>query len=119
MSKRAARAKARQQAKVRQTRLTVAGGFAIVVALVALGVVDPFGDDNAIGTGTMTALAQPQRLSSIDAREMMDNGEATLYDVRERGLYDAKHASGAAALPEAELDMLFDALPKDKELLLY
>ena len=118
MSKRAERARTRETER-RRTRIVVGGGIALIVALLVLAIANPSRENSALTAGTMTSLSQPRRISPIDAKEMMDGGEAMLYDVRERGFYDTKHAVGAAALPEAELDSLFDTLPKDKDLVLY
>ena len=60
-----------------------------------------------------------QRIGAMDAKALLDKGEAMLYDVRVPEAYQAKHVVGAISFPEAEVEARFGTLPADKILILY
>ena len=60
-----------------------------------------------------------QRIDPVEAKALMDKGDALLYDVRSLAAYDARHAAGAFPLPEGDLGEYVANLPRDKLLILY
>ena len=60
-----------------------------------------------------------QRIDPSDAKALLDEDEAVLYDVRSERFYDAKHAAGAISLPEAQIDARLSELPDYKTLIFY
>jgi hypothetical protein len=115
-----ARAEATRR-RQRQRRLRLIGGLAAVAVLAgALTVWALTGRSQRPAEGSVVRLAEDiQRIDPLDAKAMLDREEGLLYDVRTRSSYDAEHAAGAIALPEAELDALAPSLPQDKALILY
>ena len=68
---------------------------------------------NSLSVPVITALPNPttnqpypgvERVSVKQAKELLDNGEALLYDVRSQASYDQSHAAGSISLPEADVD---------------
>ena len=119
MSHRVERAIAKKTRR-RRNRIVLGVGAALAAALIAVVTCVPLPQ----GVGTMApertlSEAEVQRVSAVDATAMVDRGEGLLYDVRSREFFSAKHAGGAIALPEDELDALWTTLPKDKALVLY
>ncbi len=60
-----------------------------------------------------------QRITLADAKSLLDNGTAVLYDARSARAYSSKHAAGAISIPEAEVAARFSELPTDKSLIFY
>ncbi len=60
-----------------------------------------------------------QRITLADAKSLLDNGTAVLYDARSARAYSSGHAAGAISLPEAEVVARFGELPADKALIFY
>lgn len=60
-----------------------------------------------------------QRITLADAKSLLDNGTAVLYDARSVRAYRSKHAAGAISLPEEEVVARFSELPVDKVLIFY
>jgi len=60
-----------------------------------------------------------QRITLADAKSLLDNGTAVLYDSRPVRAYRSKHAAGAISLPEEEVVARFSELPADKVLIFY
>ena len=60
-----------------------------------------------------------QRITLADAKSLLDNGTAVLYDARSARAYSSGHAAGAISLPEAEVVARFSELPTDKSLVFY
>lgn len=60
-----------------------------------------------------------QRITLADAKVLLDNGKAVLYDARSVRAYNTKHAAGAISLPENEVAARFSELPADKALIFY
>jgi len=94
-------------------------GVAVVVGILVVAVAVWAGWTALSAKKTLASADQVQRIRPAEARAMLDKGEALLYDVRSRGAYQVRHATGAIALPEAELDGLANTLPKNKALVLY
>ena len=61
----------------------------------------------------------PQRITAAKARELTQDGQAVLYDVRSAAAYQAKHAAGAVHVPEEQLTEWVTDLPRDKLLIFY
>jgi hypothetical protein len=109
----------------------------LVVAFIVFAIVFVEKRQEATGAGTLqnnlsvpviTAPPNPtanqpypavERISVKQAKELLDKGEALLYDVRSQAAYDQSHAVGAISLPEADVDARLSELPKDKLLILY
>ena len=66
-----------------------------------------------------TPARQVQRITAIDAKELLEKGEAVLYDVRTPTAYESRHAVGAISFPEAQLETSLATLPIDKKLIFY
>ena len=60
-----------------------------------------------------------QRITLADAKSLLDNGTAVLYDARSVRAYRSKHAIGAISLPEDEVAARASELPADKVLIFY
>jgi predicted component of type VI protein secretion system len=60
-----------------------------------------------------------QRITLADAKSLLDNGTAVLYDARSVRAYRSKHAAGAISLPEDEVAARASELPADKVLIFY
>jgi predicted metal-binding membrane protein len=114
-----ARAEAAQR-RQRRRRLWLIGGLAAVVVLAGALTLWGLTARSRDAEAKVVASGEDiQRIAPLDAKAMLDRGEALLYDVRARSSYETEHAAGALALPEAELDALAPSLPKDKGLVLY
>ena len=59
------------------------------------------------------------RINVPDLRQMLDNKQAILIDVRDRASYAVEHAEGAISIPYAELAAHVSELPKDKLIVTY
>jgi len=70
-------------------------------------------------SGPLTSADQVQRIAPAEAKALVDQGEAVLYDARPLESYQTKHAAGAISLPEDQIQSQFSSLPKDKILILY
>lgn len=73
-----------------------------------------------------TATARPtlgaqdvQRISAVEAKALLDAGQAVLYDVRSAAEYGNRHAAGALSFPDSEADARYAELPADKSLVFY
>jgi hypothetical protein len=110
---------ARRRQRLR--RLWLIGGLAAVVVLAgALTVWGLTSRSQRSAEGPVVRSSEDiQRIAPLEAKALLDRGEAQIYDVRVRSSYEAKHAAGALALPEAELADLAPSLPKDTILILY
>ena len=60
-----------------------------------------------------------QRIGPAQAKELVDDGAAILYDVRSPEEYRAQRAAGAISFPEANVDARYGELPAGKNLILY
>lgn len=60
-----------------------------------------------------------QRITLADAKSLLDNGTAVLYDARSVRAYRSKHAAGAISLPEDDVATRYSELPADKTLIFY
>jgi hypothetical protein len=60
-----------------------------------------------------------QRVTAEEAKALVDEGRAVLYDVRSAGTYLGRHAAGALSFPEADLAERYGELPTDKALIFY
>ncbi len=69
--------------------------------------------------GVLTSVDQVQRIEPAEAKALMDQGQAVLYDVRSQSSYETKHAAGALSLPYDQVASSAASLPKGKILILY
>ncbi|HEX6622879.1 MAG TPA: rhodanese-like domain-containing protein [Pyrinomonadaceae bacterium] len=80
-------------------------------------------------TSTTTAGATPhptstpndgvRRVTTDEARALVERGEALIVDVRVKGDYDKGHIKGSICVPRTEIDKRLAELPKDKLLIFY
>jgi len=60
-----------------------------------------------------------QRITPAEAKPLLDDGQAILYDVRSADSYRTQRAAGAISFPEADVAARFGELPDDKALVFY
>lgn len=60
-----------------------------------------------------------QRITPAEAKALLNDGAAILYDTRSARSYRTQHAAGAISLPEADVAARFSELPTDKALIFY
>ena len=63
--------------------------------------------------------ADVQRITPAEAKTLLDEGQAVLYDARSAGSYHTQHAAGAVSFPEADVSARFSELPTDLSLIFY
>ena len=78
----------------------------------------------AIISGCLSSTTPPEKAKYIDVsvqqgKEMIDNGEVFILDVRTREEYNESHIKGSTLIPVQELDIRFKELPLDKKILVY
>ncbi len=59
------------------------------------------------------------RITPTEAKTLLDNGTAALYDTRSADEYRTQHAVGAISFPEADIPARIGELPTDKMLIFY
>lgn len=62
---------------------------------------------------------QAPRIEGVEAKRLVDKGEAVLLDVRGKEAWDAGHAAGALHIPLDSLPQRLKELPKDKLIAAY
>lgn len=70
-------------------------------------------------TGSVNSADDVQRISLQRARQLLDSGDAVLYDTRSAGAYASQHAEGAVSFPEEEAAARVDELPDDGTALIF
>jgi hypothetical protein len=60
-----------------------------------------------------------KRITPADAKALLDNGTAVLYDTRTLNGYRSQHAAGAVSFPAGVETARFGELPVDKALIFY
>ena len=60
-----------------------------------------------------------RRVTTDEARAMVERGEAVIVDVRAQAQYDQGHIKGAVCVPRTEIDKRLAQLPKDKLIIFY
>ena len=60
-----------------------------------------------------------QRIAPADAKALLDDGTALLYDTRSLDEYRSQHAAGAISFPVGSEAARFSELPTDKTLIFY
>ena len=75
-------------------------------------------------TGTETSLVvrsaeDVQRITPTEAKPLVDDGQAILYDVRSADSYRDQHATGAISFPENDAPARYSELANDKTLIFY
>ena len=118
MSKRSRERRAAQEGKRRRSRHRILALTAAVFFLGAIVIVWQVAGRRPADVAPTTT-AQVRRIDVHDARDLTAKGDAVLLDVRARTFYDTKHAEGAVALPENEIDQLFGTIPENQQLILY
>ena len=110
------RSGARKRQKARLWLLAAFITFVVaIVGAIAL-------NDNSSTRRTARAIVSPeqaQRIRPAEAKELVDQGTALIYDTRSAEAYLAKHVTGALSFPEAEKDDLVEGLPADRRLVFY
>jgi rhodanese-related sulfurtransferase len=74
--------------------------------------------------GCISTTQSPEKAGYVDvsvqqAKEMIDNGEVFILDVRTQEEYDAGHIRGSMLIPVQVLKERLDEIPKDKKILVY
>ena len=122
--------RSRKTAKPTQTRwpLLAAIGGGVLLTVVALVLVisgggspqtqvaGPPADDH-----DAESLPYPtvERITAEEAYAMVQQGEALIVDVRDQSAYAAAHAAGALSLPEEEIAIRINELPRDQLIITY
>ena len=60
-----------------------------------------------------------QRITPTEAKPLVDDGQAILYDVRSVDSYRDQHATGAISFPENDAPARYSELANDKTLIFY
>jgi hypothetical protein len=90
----------------------------LVLFLLALGVV-AVACDSSDPTLAVQSTEDVKRISPADAKALLDDGAAVLYDTRSLDQYSVQHAAGAVSFPLGEESARFNELPEDKALIFY
>ena len=74
--------------------------------------------------GCISTTQSPEKAGYVDvsvqqAKEMIDNGEVFILDVRTQEEYDTGHIRGSTLIPVQVLKERLDEIPKDKKILVY
>ena len=72
-----------------------------------------------VAPSAIRSAADVQRITPAEAKTLLDEGQAVLYDVRSAGSYHTQYAAGAVSFPEADVSARFGELPTDQELIFY
>ena len=71
------------------------------------------------GLGVFDMPAQYQKIPPEEAKAMMDDGSATVLDVRTTAEFEEAHIAGAVLLPDTDIrDMALELLPNKKQTIL-
>lgn len=78
----------------------------------------------AIVSGCLSSTTPSEKGKYVDVsvqqgKEMIDNGEVFLLDVRTQEEYNEDHISGSTLIPVQELEARLSELPRDKKILIY
>jgi rhodanese-related sulfurtransferase len=65
------------------------------------------------GAGSVSRPEDVQRISPEDAKALLDEGRAVLYDTRSAAAHQGQRAAGAVSFPEADTAARIDELPDD------
>ena len=90
--------------------------------LISIGVLLALVGCGMAGDKTVARISSPddvQRILPSEAKSMLDEDDAVLYDARGAEWYDGEHAAGAVSLPESDVAARFDSLPRDAALIFY
>ena len=100
----------------------------ILAGLVLLAAGCSAADAQVEGTGMAGPTAIPaaaltaddvRRITLANAKTLLENNEAVLYDVRSADQYQAQHAAGAISLPDSDVAARLNELPTDQALIFY
>jgi rhodanese-related sulfurtransferase len=78
----------------------------------------------AIVSGCLSSTTPSEKAKYVDVsvqqgKEMIDNGEVFILDVRTQEEYNEGHIMGSILIPVDELDSRLKELPRDKKILVY
>ena len=78
----------------------------------------------AIVSGCLSSTTPSEKAKYVDVsvqqgKEMIDNGEVFLLDVRTQEEYNEGHISGSTLIPVQELEARLNELPRNKKILVY
>jgi hypothetical protein len=93
-------------------------GVLLVLLLLGMGVL-AVACDSADPASAVQSAEDVKRISPADAKGLLDDGAAVLYDTRSLDQYRIQHAAGAVSLPLGEESARFSELPTDKALIFY
>lgn len=75
--------------------------------------------DSSDAAPAVESAADVKRITAVDAKALVDEGTAVLYDTRTLAQYRGERAAGAVSLPEGEEQARYGELPLDKTLIFY
>jgi hypothetical protein len=101
-----------------------------VFALMACGSADSV--NRAVSISTPSPTAKPavtpatrppsdgvRRITTVELQELLNRGEAFVVDVRNQASYDLGHVRGAKLIPNTEVGLRSNELPRDKTIVTY
>ena len=105
-------------------RLFISLSAAFVFAVLALAGCNsadhaPKVSNQPLATTESTPGDPARRITPVEAKELLDKGEAIVIDVRSEGSYEAGHVKGAILIPATEVLSHLDKLPRDKTIITY
>jgi rhodanese-related sulfurtransferase len=77
------------------------------------------GCSSSSAASDVQSAADVKRIAPAEARTLLEEGTAVLYDTRSLNQYRTQRAAGAISLPEGEEEARFSELPADKSLIFY
>jgi len=100
--------------------LVVTGGILLLMAALAVLFQSP-APELAADEHYEDTLPYPEvpRITLEVAKSRYDSGEAIILDVRTRDDFEAAHIPNAISMPLSELQVRYQELPKDREILTY
>jgi hypothetical protein len=129
MTKKASRRRG-QPRRPHSGSLWIPAAVALVLVAIVVGLVLSFEGRGADAASGPNATAQPlatnplpypnvPRISVAETWEGIQAGQVFLVDVRSRESYNSLHATDAISIPEGEIDSRLEALPRDRDIVLY
>jgi hypothetical protein len=89
------------------------------ISLVACNASDATSTGLPAATPDVRSAGDVQRIAPADAKALLDDGTAVLYDTRSLDEYRSQHAAGAISFPAGSETAQFGELPTDKSLIFY
>ncbi len=97
--------------------MIISGGVFIIIAALALAVLNRIPDAGA--TPTPADEAQVKRVSLVEAKAALDAGTAVFVDVRDNSSYQISHIPGALSIPLNDLTSHLDELDTSTWIITY